>query len=154
MLTPTISPTRQHIRQQMRPFPVTMSAAALIALTTAAGPRGAHAWANASGVFGRSLSHLVGGGSKTCNNPNPKDGKPALDTSRTGVKRGLFSKLFGGMSEGIDYSTLKGTWVGGWWIDVAGWVGSKATRSTNANTSIISQAWRPRRRPTTRSRGR
>lgn len=104
----------------MRTTTLAMSAAALLAL------RGAEAFkTNASGVFGRSLSHLVGG--KTCDNPSTKPagaGKagttPALDTTRTGVKRGLFSKLFGGMSEGIDYSTLKGAcglmcW--GLWLD-------------------------------------
>lgn len=84
----------------------------VITLTMVASPRAAHAFgANASGVLARSLGHLVGGGAKTCDAPN-KDGisgsKPAFDTSRTGVKRGLFSKLFGGMSEGIDYSELKG----------------------------------------------
>jgi hypothetical protein len=82
-----------------------MSAAALIALT-ATGPRGCQAFrANASGLLGRSLSHLV-------SSAGSKDAKPAVDTSRTGVKRGLFSKIFGGASEGIDYSTLKGKW---WW---------------------------------------
>lgn len=86
-----------------------MSAAALLALRSC---EVSAFRANASGVFGRSLSHLVGGGSgKTCDALSSSGRKPAaggLDTSRTGVKRGLFSKLFGGASEGIDYSTLKG----------------------------------------------
>lgn len=110
--------------EQMRPSSFTMSAAAVIALTAATSPRTAHAFrANASGLA-RSLSHLIGGGSKTCEAPQEgSSSKPAFDTSRTGVKRGLFSKLFGGMSEGIDYSSLKGVWLwemgGGGGIDVA-----------------------------------
>lgn len=83
-----------------------MSATALLALSRSC--EVAAFRANASGVIGRSLSHLVGGGSgKTCDAPS-KPAAGGLDTSRTGVKRGLFSKLFGGASEGIDYSTLKG----------------------------------------------
>jgi len=91
-------------KEQMRPVPsLAMSAAALLALTTATRTNAFKA--NASGVLGRSLSHLVSGGGKT----GDATTKPVLDTSRTGVKRGLFSSLFGGKSsEGIDYSTLKG----------------------------------------------
>ena len=86
-----------------------MSAAALLALRSC---EVAAFRANASGVFGRSLSHLIGGGSGS-GKAAPSSDAPSLDTSRTGVKRGLFSKIFGGMSDGIDYSTLKGALRGG-----------------------------------------
>lgn len=82
---------------------ITMSAA-LLCCTHRSGVQ-AFKGISANNSILRSISSIVGGGDK--NKAGDNKNKNVFVTSRTTTVRNLFNSIFGGGSDGIDYSTLK-----------------------------------------------